>query len=306
MPVLAPAPQRKPNAKWRNLGCVTLVALTLLAGTEVASATRGDTGATWDPVASERLIKLPGTYLKRAIDNDFAGSRLAAEIREVESFINLKTETLTDLQNASEQAEGDLRIELQHQFLFEKREFLELVGRHQDLRRQQMTTKRRLFQRLIKKLEREEGANTPESQALVEKQEAARRRMEASISQVDLKIFDSPMTSQSRYAQEYAKNVVAIERLLQAINAHPMNAGSEIDGRPVTKKQYLRQLMAEAEAELQIIDQEETVLGYMAKLVALDALALNDLLAEPSETENASSEDEPSGLASAVDYFITQ
>ena len=29
-----------------------------------------------------------------------------------------------------------------------------------------------------------------------------------------------------------------------------------------------------------MIDQEETILGYMAKLVALDALALSDLLAE--------------------------
>ena len=129
--------------------------------------------------------------------------------------------------------------------------------------------------------------------------------MESAVAKVDLKIFDSPMTNQSRYAQEYAKNVVAIERLLQAINRHPMSAGAEINGQPVSKKEYLHQLLAESEAELQIIDQEETVLGYMAKLVALDALALNDLLTAPPESDDPAFEGEGEGLASAVDYFIT-
>ena len=65
----------------------------------------------------------------------------------------------------------------------------------------------------------------------------ARERLEGTISQVDIKIFNSPMVSQSKYSKEYAKNVLAIERLVQAIKAHPMNEGSEIDGRAV--RQYL-------------------------------------------------------------------
>ena len=54
------------------------------------------------------------------------------------------------------------------------------------------------------------------------------------------------------------------------------------------------------------MNQEETVLGYMAKLVALDALALNDLLTAPPEGDDPAFEGEGEGLASAVDYFITQ
>ena len=295
-----------PATRRRTALLAGVVALAVLT-TAVPAAANTDVGAAnWNPVSSERLIKLPGAYLKRAIENDFAGSGLAASIRDTQSLISLKTQTLADLQNAIDQADGELKVELQHQFLAEKRDYLELVGQHQDLRHKQMTTKQRLFERLLGKLDREQRAMTPERQALVEKQVDARRRMEGSISQVDLKIFNTPMTSQSKYAQEYAKNVVAIERLVQAIQAHPMNAGSHIDGRPVTKKEYLRQLVAETEAELQVIDQEETILGYMAKLVALDAMALSDLLAETASVSEFGEDFDDSGLDAAVDYFIAQ
>ena len=295
-----------PATRRRTALLAGVVALAVLT-TAVPAAANTDVGAAnWNPVSSERLIKLPGAYLKRAIENDFAGSGLAASIRDTQSLISLKTQTLADLQNAIDQADGELKVELQHQFLAEKRDYLELVGQHQDLRRKQMITKQRLFERLLGKLDREQRAMTPERQALVEKQVDARRRMEGSISQVDLKIFNTPMTSQSKYAQEYAKNVVAIERLVQAIQAHPMNAGSHIDGRPVTKKEYLRQLVAETEAELQVIDQEETILGYMAKLVALDAMALSDLLAETASVSEFGEDFDDSGLDAAVDYFIAQ
>lgn len=297
------------NSKRAPLRALLLSGAIVLACWAIAPPAEAATdpkAATWNPVASERLVKLPGAYLRRAIANDFAGSGLAASIRDVEGLMSLKAQTLTDLQNAVEQAEGDLQIELQHQFLAEKRDYLELAGRHQDLRRQQMTVKQRLFRRLLSKLDRETGAMTPERQALVEKQDQARERLEGTISQVDLKIFNNPMVSQSKYSQEYATNVVAIERLVQAIKAHPMNEGSEIDGRPATKKEYLRQLMAETESSLQIIDQEETVLGYMAKLIALDALALSDLLTDPTPDDDLDDPAEGNGIAAAVDFFVAQ
>ena len=289
-----------PQAHLRSLS----LALLLLAGGTPAWASTETAG--WTPVASERLIKLPGSYLRKAVENDFAGSGLAAEIREVEGRMALKSETLADLQAAIEQADGDLEVELQHQFLAEKRSYLELVGRHQDLRRQQMNTKLRLYEKLLAKLDRQGAAMTPQRQALIDKQEEAKRRFERSIAQVDLKVFSTPAAHQSKYAKEYAQNVVAIERLVQAINAHPMNAQSQINGQPVTKKEYLRQLVAESQAEIEIVDQEETVLGYMAKLIALDALALSDLLADRAAPYGAAPEGEESGIASAVDFFVTQ
>ncbi len=293
---------RRPGPGGQVAACLLCLALLALAAPSSAGTDPGQ--GSWNPVASEKLIKLPGSYLKKAIENDFSNSGLAAVLREVEISMGLKAQTLADLQGAIDQADGELKVDLQHQFLAEKREYLELVGQHQDLRREQMTTKMRLYERLLGKLSQDDAAMTPARRALVEKQDEARRRFENSISKVDMKLFSTPMISESKYAADYAKNVVAVERLIQAIQAHPMNAQSEINGRAVTKQEFLRQAVADTQAELAIVDQEETILGYMAKLIALDALALTEAVADvDGEPED---EDQPVGLAAAVDYFIPQ
>ena len=293
---------RRPGLGIRVATC--LLTLALLADATPSSAATEPRHGPWNPVASEKLIKLPGSYLKKAIENDFSNSGLAAALRDTEISMGLKSQTLADLQSAIDQADGELKVDLQHQFLAEKRDYLELVGQHQDLRREQMATKMRLYEKLLGKLSRDNAAMTPARQALVEKQDDAKRRFENSISKVDMKLFSTPMISESKYAVEYSKNVVAVERLVQAIKAHPMNAQSEINGRAVTKQEFLRQAVADTQAELAIVDQEETILGYMAKLIALDALALTEAVAD-GDGELAD-EKQTSNLASAVDYFIPQ
>lgn len=287
----------------RVAAALIVASLALAAGGGTALAATADDGTSWRPVASERLIKLPASYLKKAVENDFRGSGLALAIRDAESLIGLKSETLADLQSAIDQTDGELEVELRHQFLAEKREYLTLVARHQELRRKQLTTEIRLYERLIGKIGREQAAMTPQKQALIEKQEQARQRLDRSLSKVDMALFSAPMYGESKYAKDYAKNVMAIERLVQAINAHPMSDDSKLTGGPMNKKSYLRQLVSEAEADLAIVDQEETILGYMAKLIALDALALSEVVADGDGTVEEADE-EPADLASAVDFFI--
>lgn len=293
---------RRPGSGYRAAAC--LLALALGTAATPASADIDPRQGSWSPVASEKLIKLPGSYLEKAIENDFSNSGLAAALKDAEVSMGLKAQTLADLQGAIDQADGELKVDLQHQFLAEKRDYLELVGQHQDLRREQMATKMRLYERLLDKLSRDGAEMTPARQALVEKQNEARRRFENSISKVDMKLFSTPVVSESKYAAEYAKNVVAVERLVQAIRAHPMNAQSEINGRAVTKQEFLRQAVADTQAELAIVDQEETILGYMAKLIALDALALTEAVAE--DGGDWADEGQANGLAAAVDYFVPQ
>ena len=60
--------------------------------------------------------------------------------------------------------------------------------------------------------------------------------------------------------------------------------------------------MADTESELAILQQEETILGYMAKLVALDAMALSE---EGLNAEIADSDiPDMSSPAASVDLFI--
>jgi len=264
------------------------------------------TGENWAPVASEKLMQLPGDFLRKAVDNDFARSGLARELVSLDDQVALKRATLSDLQGAIERADdADVRLDLQHQFLNEKRNYIELMREHQEIRRRRAAAKLRLYERLLANLNRERRATTPERATFIAKQKAARERFQASVSQVDAKILSSSSASESRYAREYTKNLSAVQELLAAINTHPMNAAPAIDGRPMTRAQYLRQLIAENEGNLAIVGQERAILGHMAKLVSLDALALsegigNDTLAE-IELDNT--EESPNEVTSVVEFF---
>lgn len=267
------------------------------------------TAEKWAPVASEKLMRLPGDFLRKAVDNDFERSSLAQELVSLDEQVALKRTTLADLQAAIERAdEADLKLDLQHQFLNEKRNYVELVREHQEIRRRRAATKVRLYERLLANLNRERRATTPERAAFIAKQTAARERFEASVSQVDARILTSAAASESRYAREYARNIAAVRELVAAINAHPMNAAPAIDGQPVTRAEYLRQLIAENQGDLAVINQERAILGHMAKLVSLDALALSEGISEDAyaEVDIDETEESPSQVTSAVEFFTTR
>ena len=139
---------------------------TILAA-PVTAATAPDDSASWSPKSSERLVKLPSTYLKKAIDQDFAKSSLAAALNDTSEEIKFKVKTLEDLRGAIERADGDLRTELlQHQYLAEKRAYLTLVANHQTMRAKRAKTKIRVYERLLRKMRRSKGGLTPQRVAL--------------------------------------------------------------------------------------------------------------------------------------------
>jgi len=128
----------------------------------------------------------------------------------------------------------------------------------------------------LQKMNRSSRNMTPEKSALISKQSSARKRFEQAISDVDGRIMSASASGRSKYAQEYSKNLSAIRALTEALNAHTMNRGPEIAGLPVSKTEYMRQLLAENEGEIALLDQEGKILSVMAKLVSLDAIALAD------------------------------
>lgn len=285
----------------------------LLAGTIVATmpalAAAGDGGgvtATWRPEASERLIKLPTHYMKRALDQDFAGSELAAAMTDIDQQLKDKTQTLTDLQAAIGQAEGEVRTELKHQFLAEKREFIMLNGQRQDLKRKQLRTRIRVYETLVGKIDRAGASMTPAKEQFLENHAAARERFEGSVAKIDMKLFNTAVEGESKYATEYNKNLEAINKLVTAINTHPLAQQAELDGKSVDKKEYLRGLIADSESEIALVDQEETILGYMAKLVALDAMALSEEVAGLGLDEDGELAEGGSSVTQAVDFFVAE
>lgn len=259
-----------PRKLARTLSVAFVCGVVLISGTNVAFG-----APNWTPQSSERLVKLPPSYLKKSIDHDFANSALGSAIQEKEENISLKGNTLGDLQQAIETSDGEVRGELRHQFLSEKRNYLSMMSERNDLRRKHLLTKRRLFDDMLERLSREEGAMTPEREELLELQRAASARFESSMGKVDQRLFEAPELEESKYSKQYAQNKSAIDQLVARIDAHKMSQTPVSDnGVPMTREEHVRRMISDVQTELAVLDQEETILGYMAKLVALDAMAL--------------------------------
>lgn len=285
-----------------RLGASALLIASFAFASPQALASEGTPN--WQPQSSERLIKLPARYMGKSLDQSFLDSSLGQALNEAEQDIGAKAGTLQELQSATTQANGEMRTEMRHQLLSEKRAYLELMTSRNNIRREQVATKLRVMEDAMSKLSATEGASTPAKQDLLANQNSAQQRFAASQSQVDLNVFESTSTMESKYGTKYAENMGAIEQLMGRITTHAMTQTTGTNGEALTKEQYLRQMVVDAQAELSLIDQEDTILGYMAKLVALDALALSE---EVMDAEMANvNPNQVQGLSpsQAVSFFI--
>ena len=252
------------------LGGVFVAGAVLIGGSSVAFS-----APAWQPQSSERLVKLPPSYLKKSIDHDFQRSELGTAIQESEENISLKGNTLGDLQKAIDTADSDVLGELRHQFLSEKRNYLSMMSDRNDLRRKHLRTKKRLFDDMLNRLSQESGAMTPEREELIELQKAASERFESSLTKVDQRLFEVSDLEESKYSKQYSQNKSAIEQLVSRIDHHSMSATPMSEnGVQMSREEHVRRMVADVQTELAVLDQEETILGYMAKLVALDAMSM--------------------------------
>lgn len=257
---------------------------------------------TWRPVASEKLVKLPANYLKKSLDHDFANSGLAVAISDAEAELGLKGQTLSDLQAAIGQSDGELAVELRHQLLTQKREYIQLMRRKSDLRRQHLQTRHKLLENLLDKVNQDAIKMTPARAQLMTAQESARERFRGSVAKADLAVLSAPAVPESKYARQYAINLSAVENLITAIERHPMNSQPTMGDTPVSKQDFIQQMQADTQAGLAILDQEKNILGFMAKLVALDSMALSEQLMDADLAD--SNIPRTSGPANAVKYFV--
>ena len=285
----------------RLLATTALCAFVITA--PIAAPVAAGTAPAWKPQASEKLVKLPATTLKKSLDYDFARSALGQAIRDVDSEIGFKTMTLSDLRAAIEQSDGEVHTELRHQFLAEKRDYIELVSRKNDFRKRHLRTRLKTLERVLDGMAEKKAGLTPARLELVSQQEAARTRFSASIDKVDVKLLTVSAVPESKYAVDYAKNLTAIESLVHAIERHPMNALPEFGDVAMSKQDYVRQMMADTQASMALLQQEENILGYMAKLVSLDALALSEEVME-SDLESDDGMPEDAGVTGTIQFFV--
>lgn len=252
------------------LRCTQVFTLAVLAFS-AATVMAGD----WKPMSSERLIKLPANIMERALEHDFQNSALASKIKNVDERLAANQTDLASLQQAIKQAQGDEQVELRHQFLEQKSAYIDEMESRQAYRRDELKTRIIVYQKVLDELQADaRRAREPVSNAVREQQKAARQRMESLAGKVDETLFEMAQEPQSRYAQEYDVNLQKIKQLQQAIVQHALSRNQYDEDEQLTRESYIRELLANAEADYSLLNQEDEMLGYMARLVAMDAHAL--------------------------------
>ena len=281
-------------------GSALLAALLIGAGPVPAIAAAPE----WNPVSSEKLIRMPGNFLEKAMERSLATSPLGMELGSLNDQLHAQSGTLRELQEAVRSTD-EPSVELQHQFLEAKSQYLDVLEAQQGLRRRALEKRIKVYREAADRLRRDaRAAHEPVARELVERQQEARARMEASAQRVDETMALIAREHDGDYAEDYRRNVAEIERLKAAIDGHEMHEGPRIDGETVTREAYLRHLIVQAEAEVGLLSQEETILGYMARLVALDARALETEITLSVADANGSTLPTTPRAADVTDFFV--
>lgn len=276
----------------------------ILLAVAIAGFGQGALASDWQPIASERLIKLPAAVIAKALEQDFRESELAQELDGTDTSIGNIKSTLDTLTSSLAEAEGEARTGLQFEVLQTKSSYLDEMESYQQYRRQFVTTKLETYQKVLEEIQKQARLqNDPDVKALTQSQLASRQRLEANKALVTDDLFPAAMSETSRYSAEYDANMGKIKQLQAAIRQHDANRAAMVDGESVSRETFVRHLLAEAETDLALLDQEDEMLDYMARLVALDAQALQIQVAYGPETDDAARLDErkPRNM---VDAFV--
>lgn len=229
----------------------------------------------WQPVASDKLISLPANIIEKRIEQDFSVSPMAMRLAELDGQMENQTVRIQTLKQDLSAVQGAALEDVQYELVQQKSAYLDAQQESHQLRKDSLVKKQQLYQDILTQY-RQQHATTGSSikVQIQQQQKAAQARMEAVMAQVDQNLMHGGYESTSPYSDEYAVNLAQIEQLKNKITQHKANASPTIDGAEVSSEEYIRQLLHDAAMHQSLLDQEALMLSYMARLIALDAQAL--------------------------------
>ena len=242
----------------------------------------------WRPQLSEKILLLPPKHMNDAIEQDFSKSGLAQNMTSVETQLSDQVSAIDQLKQNLSRYDEQEQIEARHQIIVGKKTYIELLGQQIDLKRERLHTKLGLLKRLDRNLLRDTAQQKAMS-GVAQLQADAKSRIEGISSKLREQIALEPLTKETNFSKAFDKNMAAISSLKNAIANHRMQTWFGLDNG-TTKAEMLRQLMLNTEADLALIEIETELLGHMAHLLSLDAMALAEDVAAQSFDVAAKSE----------------
>jgi hypothetical protein len=200
----------------------------------------------------------------------------------VETQLSDQVSAIDQLTQSLSRYDEQEQIEARHQIIVGKKTYIELLGEQIDLKRERLHTKLGLLERLDRNLSRDTAQQKATSD-VAQLQADAKSRIEGISSKLREQIALEPLTKETNFSKAFDKNMAAISALKDAIASHRMQSRLGLDSG-ATKADMLRQLMLDTEADLALIGIETELLGHMAHLLSLDAMALAEDVAAQSFT----------------------
>ena len=233
----------------------------------------------WQPQIVEKMYILPPKQLDRVLNNDFRNSSLYLNLKTADDKIKSRYSKIDQLNKSIPQFKGDEQIELKHQVIVEKKEYITDMSERLKIKREHLLTKKRFFEKIKRKTLFQKGNQNFKAQS---KFQASRKKALQRSKKLDKKISNlligNNMSNNSKYFSEYQKTMSAMQQLETKIKSHPKFQENDLLLNSENKLGSLNVFIDKLESELSVLALKEQVLTKMAKLVSLDAMELADSL----------------------------
>jgi hypothetical protein len=233
----------------------------------------------WQPQIVEKMYILPPKQLDRVLNNDFRNSSLYLNLKTADDKIKSRYSKIDQLNKSIPQFKGDEQIELKHQVIVEKKEYITDMSERLKIKREHLLTKKRFFEKIKRKTLFQKSDQKFKAQS---KFQASREKALQRSKKLDKKITNlligNNMSNNSKYFSEYQKTMLAMQKLETKIKSHPKFQENDLLLNSENKLESLNIFIDKLESELSVLALKEQVLAKMAKLVSLDAMELADSL----------------------------
>ena len=233
----------------------------------------------WQPQIVEKMYILPPKQLDRVLNNDFRNSSLYLNLKTADDKIKSRYSKIDQLNKSIHQFKGDEQIELKHQVIVEKKEYITDMSERLKIKREHLLTKKRFFEKIKRKTLFQKGNQNFKAQSKFQaSREKALKRSKKLDKKISNLLIGNNMSNNSKYFSEYQKTMSAMQQLETKIKSHPKFQENDLLLNSENKLESLNVFIDKLESELSVLALKEQVLIKMAKLVSLDAMELADSL----------------------------
>ena len=233
----------------------------------------------WQPQIVEKMYILPPKQLDRVLNNDFRNSSLYLNLKTADDKIKSRYSKIDQLNKSIPQFKGDEQIELKHQVIVEKKEYITDMSERLKIKREHLLTKKRFFEKIKRKTLFQKGNQNFKAQSKFQaSREKALKRSKKLDKKISNLLIGNNMSNNSKYFSEYQKTMLAMQKLETKIKSHPKFQENDLLLNSENKLESLNVFIDKLESDLSVLALKEQVLIKMAKLVSLDAMELADSL----------------------------